>query len=162
MCLGISLSAREVTDAFIRYYRLSQRIVTRHPGADREIRFLLRDPHPQLPVFYQGRMTILPWGRAPQETSRTQKTRLPAGGWCPIESLKEGQWQHLKPEEVIIPATYGYEKGVWFLVKEGMRGVVILGDNRVPHVYMLTQPASHYYRIMTRHDRMPCLLGAEI
>ena len=35
-------------------------------------------------------------------------------------------------------------------------------EHEHPHVYMLTQPASHYYQIMTRHDRMPVLLGQQM
>jgi hypothetical protein len=31
-----------------------------------------------------------------------------------------------------------------------------------PHVYMLTEPASHYYNVMTKADRMPVLIGERI
>jgi len=30
------------------------------------------------------------------------------------------------------------------------------------HAYMLTQPASTYYQNMTKHDRMPVLIGEQI
>ena len=32
---------------------------------------------------------------------------------------------------------------------------------RRPHVYMLTQPASHYYATMTKHEPMPILIDQE-
>ena len=31
-----------------------------------------------------------------------------------------------------------------------------------PAVYLLTEPASRYYRIMTREEWMPCLVGETI
>jgi hypothetical protein len=34
--------------------------------------------------------------------------------------------------------------------------------SRAARVYMLTEPASHYYQIMTRNDRMPVLIGERI
>ena len=69
----------------------------------------------------------------------------------------------LDPEPVDIPAALGLERGVWFLIPEGMiRGVLIRDERGRPHVYMLTQPASHYYQIMTRNPRMPVLLGEQI
>jgi len=64
----------------------------------------------------------------------------------------------LSPEKVIIPADFGLKKSVWFQVNEGMEGVVRDEQER-PHVYMLTQPAS---QTMTRHERMPLLVGKEI
>jgi hypothetical protein len=38
-----------------------------------------------------------------------------------------------------------------------MRGILVQD-----HVYMLTEPASHYYEVMTRHDRMPVLIDQVI
>ena len=61
-----------------------------------------------------------------------------------------------------IPAALGLEKGVWFLITEGIRGILVRDERDMPHVYMLTQPASHYYQIMTRHNRMPVLLGQQM
>jgi len=56
----------------------------------------------------------------------------------------------LSPEKVIIPADFGLEKSVWFQVNEGMEGVVVRDEQERSHVYMITQPASHYYQ--TRAD----------
>jgi len=68
----------------------------------------------------------------------------------------------LSPEKVTIPVDFGLEKSVWFQVNEGMEGVVMRDEQERPHVYMLTQPASPYYQTMTRHERMPLLVGQEI
>ena len=51
----------------------------------------------------------------------------------------------------------GVDRGVWYQVKEGIKCVVVQN-----HVYMLTEPATHYYRIMTRSNRMPILIGQTI
>jgi hypothetical protein len=37
--------------------------------------------------------------------------------------------------------------------------VLVRDGGGCPHVYMLTEPASHYYNVMTRSDRMPVLIG---
>ena len=83
-------------------------------------------------------------------------------GWCRTESLEAGKWKWLRPQAVVIPADFGLEKGVWFQVIQGMKGVVVYDELERLHVYMLTQPASHYYEIMTKHDRMPQLIEQEI
>ncbi|MCH8828877.1 MAG: hypothetical protein IID45_04790, partial [Planctomycetes bacterium] len=56
-------------------------------------------------------------------------------------------------------ANFGLEKGRWFHIDEGIRGLLVNDETNHPHVYMLTEPASHYYHGMTRHDRMPVFLG---
>ncbi|PHR88851.1 MAG: hypothetical protein COA78_36155 [Blastopirellula sp.] len=68
------------------------------------------------------------------------------------------------PQKVIIPANFAKEKkaGAWFLVTEGMRGIVVRDENSKQHVYMLTTEATHYYQTMTRHNREPVFLGEQI
>jgi len=43
-----------------------------------------------------------------------------------------------------------------------MEGILVYDEQSKPHVYMLTQPASHYYQVMTRHERMPVLIGEQM
>lgn len=59
---------------------------------------------------------------------------------------------------MVIPASLGYEKGIRFQIKEGIRDMLVRDERGRPHVYVLTVPASHYYRVMTRSDRMPMLV----
>lgn len=115
------------------------------------------DPVVQLPVEWDGQVVILEWGNRGNKASR-----LPRTGWCREESLKAGKWRWLEPEPVVIPANFGLEKGVWFLINEGVRGVVVHDEQRRPHVYMLTTHASTHYQNMTRHDRMPVLVDQVI
>jgi hypothetical protein len=121
------------------------------------VRFLFRDPQPALPVWVDCRLLILPWG------NRAKTSRLPRTGWCRQEDLEAGLWRHLQPEIVDIPATLGLENGVWFLIPEGrLRGVLVRDERKQPHVYMITQAASHYYEIMTRSNRMPLFAGRQM
>jgi hypothetical protein len=155
MCFGIALPIDALPEELVEKNR--PRIVLREPGASRELRFLYRDPKAELPAWFGNQLMLYPWGNRDNARSR-----LPRTGWCRMESLEAGQWRWLRPEPVEIPAALGLEKGVWFQIAEGIRGILVEDEERRPHVYMLTQPASHYYQIMTRHDRMPVLLGRQI
>lgn len=155
MCFGIALPIDALPEELVQQHQ--HRLVLREPGASRELRFLFRDPQAELPAWHGNRLAIYPWGNRDNAASR-----LPRTGWCRLESLEAGNWRHLRPEPVDIPAFLGLEKGVWFQIVEGIRGILVEDEQGRPHVYMLTQPASHYYQIMTRHDRMPVLLGQQI
>lgn len=47
-------------------------------------------------------------------------------------------------------------------IHQGLRGVAVRDEQERPHVYLLTQAASHYYQTMTKHERMPLLVDQEI
>jgi len=155
MCTGIALPIDELPESLLRRQR--RRLVLREPGDSHELRFLYRDPRAELPAWYGDRLGIYQWGNRDGRQSS-----LPRTGWCRLEILEQGLWRHLNPEPVDIPAALGLERGVWFLIPEGIRGVLVRDEHGRPHVYMLTQPASHYYQIMTRNPRMPVLLGEQI
>ncbi|MBN1395066.1 MAG: hypothetical protein JW959_08590 [Pirellulales bacterium] len=154
MCFGIAIPVSDLPEELVE--QRSDRVAARGPGELRELRFTFRDPRPELPLWHGNRLVIYPWG------NRDGRVRLPRTGWCRRESLEAGLWSHLRPEAVDIPAAFGLEKGVWFLIEEGIRGILVRDERGGPHAYMLTQPASHYYRIMTRHPRMPVFLGWQI
>ena len=61
-----------------------------------------------------------------------------------------------------IPATYGLERGVWYLVRQGMRGLLVPDERGYAVRYMACEPASHDCRVMTRSDRMPVLIDERI
>jgi hypothetical protein len=155
MCFGIALPIDALPEELVREHQ--HRVAIREPNASRELQFTFRDPVAELPAWHGNQLRIYLWGNRDDAASR-----LPRTGWCRQESLEAGRWQHMRPEPVDIPAALGLEKGVWFLISEGIRGVLVRDERGRPHVYMLTQPASHYYQIMTRHDRMPVLLGQQI
>lgn len=77
---------------------------------------------------------------------------------CKKESLVAGKWAGMKPELVEIIANRAQTHGIWFQVKEGIRGVLIktpFGEE----CFILTEPATHYFKTMTGADRMPVLVG---
>lgn len=156
MCLGISLSWRTLPDELIERHALQGQIITREEGADREVRFMYNDPVPRLPALVDNRLDIYLWGNRDDKQSR-----LPRTGWCRIESLEEGRWRHLAPRRVVIPASFGLAKGVWFHVAEGMEGILVCDERRREHVYMLTCPAARYYEVMTKDPRMPVFVGKD-
>lgn len=156
MCAGIAVSGRDLPVRLVEESALHDRLVVRQADADREFRFLFRDPRPLLPVWHAEQLCILTWG------NRDRRSKLPRTGWVRLEDLEAGHWSQLRPEAVDIPASFGLDKGVWFQIREGIRGIRVLDERRQPRVYMLTEPASHYYNVMTRNVRMPVLIGSRI
>jgi hypothetical protein len=154
MCKGISILRARIKQELFDEYELAQRIHQR--GEQQELHFMYSDKFCQLPILDSGELRIVEWG------NRSRKGKLPPTGWCRIESVEAGKWRWLKPEKVVIPADFGLEKGVWFQITEGMEGLLVEDEQHKPRVYMLTQAASHYYEVMTRHDRMPILVGQDI
>ena len=149
---GIALQLDEVP---ARYHAAGQRLVYVREGA-KEMRFSFFERSPELPVIHEGDFLLVKWG------NKSTSVRLPQGGWCELEQLESGNWQWLRPEEVVIPASFGRQNGRWFLIESGVRGILVRGQSGGSHAYILTEPASHYYKIMTRHNRMPLLNGQRI
>ena len=156
MCEGILVPRLTIPDALVADGGLNNHIVTPAPGADPIVQFLYRDQRAVLPVWWDGQLRILPWG------NRNKASKLPRTGCCWQENLDAGRWGWLRPEAVEIPACCGFEKGVWSQVQEGLHGVAVRDEHGQPHAYVITQPATHYYAIMTRSERMPVLLNQTI
>jgi len=155
MCAGIALAVSELPVELVRRHRLAERVYARAEGRE-EFRFLWWQVPTLLPVLRDGALELLPWG------SKLRRSPLPYGGWVSREHLAAGLFAHADPRPVVIPANFGYQKGTWFLVVEGIRGVVIESRGG-PVVYMLTEPASNYYRNMTEQSpTMPLFVNQVI
>ncbi len=152
---GLALIRREMPDELIALHQLRSRIVRRCQAADEEVYFVDQHCVPLLPVWVDGQFLILPWG------NRNPNSKLPRTGWCRQESLEEGSWRWLHPLPVEIPASYGCDRGVWYVVNEGLRGVIVQEQHRRV-VYPLSQQSTHYYEVMTRNRRMPVFIGETI
>jgi hypothetical protein len=127
-------------------------------GERPEYRFLWRDARPQLPVISDGRLILARWGNG-----RRQSRILPSTGWTWLASLRDGSWTGIDAAEVVIPATYGLDgRGVWFLIQVGIGGLLVPDENGKAVVYVIAEPASHYYEVMTGERRMPVLIGQRI
>ena len=158
MCRAISLLKSRINAELIEEYKLESLAWRRGETTEPEILFdyAARVSTPYLPVVHAGQLCIYEWGN---RSGKTEK--LPKTGWCQQESLAAGKWRWLNPEPIVIPAQYGLEKGIWFHITEGLKGIAVQDKSRHWHAYMLTQAASVYYQNMTRHDRMPVLLGEQ-
>jgi hypothetical protein len=155
MCIGIALAWSELPTELIGRHGLERRAHER--GGEKEARFLYRDRLPRLPIWRDGRLQIVRWGN-----SRGQSRHLPRTGWTWLSTIHEGGWRGLDPIPIDIPAMLGLERGVWFRVRQGMRGLLVPDERGAAVVYMICEPASHYYQVMTRSTRMPVLIEERI
>jgi hypothetical protein len=110
-----------------------------------------------LPVWWDGRLQIIRWGNRDR-----RERKLPPTGWTWRATVEAGRWSALSPELVDVPATYGFANGVWFRVRQGMRGLLVRDRGGVPAVYLVCEPATRYYRVMTRAEWMPTLIDEVI
>ena len=156
MCDVISISRADLPDDLIERHRLKISIHTRSPGDRQEIWFYQRQVGSLLPVWKHGELILARWG------AQASRDQLPGGGTCRQEQLEEGGWGWLRPEPVEIMATFARENGFWYDVPQGIRGVVVHDRHGAPHVYVVTKPATHYFRTMTRSDVEPVFLGPQI
>jgi hypothetical protein len=155
MCVGISLAWSDVPTELIKQYGLEHRVHER--GGEREVRFLYRDRQPRLPVWRDGRLLFVRWGNG-----RGQSRFLPRTGWTWLSTVEEGYWRSLNPILIDIPATLGMDRGVWFRIRQGIRGLLVPDERGIAVGYMICEPASHYYQVMTRSNRMPVLIEERI
>ena len=73
--------------------------------------------------------------------------------------MEGGGWNDLGATEVVIPATAGLEGGIWFRIRQGVRGVLVRDERGRDVVYVVCEPAHHDYGVMTKSRRMPVLVG---
>jgi hypothetical protein len=151
MFAGIAVAYSDLPVELIESRRVHDR------GGELEVQFLLRDRERVLPVWFDGRLQILRWGNR-----RGQSQVLPLTAWTWQATLENGGWGEQEPVPVVIPATLGLDRGVWYSIREGVRGVVVRDEESRPVVYVLCEPASHYYQVMTRSAWMPVLVGERI
>lgn len=153
MCTAVALPASELPDALLGM--LAARIHTR--GSEKEVRFDWRSVPALLPVWWEGKIQILKWGNR----DRAER-KLPPTGWTWRETVEAGKWVGVEPEPVEVPAHYALMKGVWYRVKQGVRGLVVRTQAGEPVVYLVCEPSTRYYRVMTRAEWMPVLIGEVI
>lgn len=126
-------------------------------GGEREVQFHRQAAPSILPVWYEGGLRIARWGCA-----RHESRRLPPTGWTWRASIEAGKWGQAGAELVEVPANLILERGVWTKVRQGVRGLLVRDEAGRPHVYVVIEPASHYYEIMTKSRWMPVLIGERI
>ena len=112
---GIAVVPSELPEAILA--KVASRVHDRE--GRKEVQFHLWESPTLLPVRWDGAMHLLSWGN----TSR--RSPLPYGGHVAIEHLENGQLGCTRVEVVTIPANLGFHRGTWFLIEEGVRGVVL-------------------------------------
>ena len=155
MCQAIAVWKSNLPLPLIEQHNLDGRTYERG-GVEKEVRFAFRDRPRVLPVIWDGQLRIVRWG------STDRSSRLPTTAWTWLNSVDCGKWNDLKPERVDIPACMGFESGVWFKITQGIRGLLVHDETGTPTVYMICETSTRYYRVMTRCERMPVLIGEVI
>jgi len=141
MCTGIAIAVSELPGVMLD--GLGDRLYKR--GPQQEVQFHWWQSPALLPVRWEGSLKLCLWG------GKDRRSPLPTGGWISHDQIAAGILE--QPEEGVIPANLGYDKGTWFVVSEGIRAIIANGPEG-PVVYMLTEPASNYYRNMTEQSPM--------
>lgn len=156
MFAGVALALSELPVELIERHGLGRRIHDR--GGESEVQFLFADAERLLPVWLNGQLQILRWGNR-----RGESARLPCTAWTQLDTVKNGCWSECDIEPVVIPATMGLDKGVWYRIRQGIHGLVVHDERGRPCVYVICEPSSHYYEVMTRGSRwMPVLMDERI
>jgi hypothetical protein len=155
MLTGVALALSELPVELVARHGLKRRVHER--GGEAEVRFLFADRQRLLPVWLDGQLLVVSWGNR-----RGESKSLPQTGWTRQTSIESGAWGEQELHTVVIPATLGLDRGVWYCIRQGVRGVVVHDEASRPRVYVVCEPASHYYRTMTRSDWMPILVGERI
>jgi hypothetical protein len=155
MCYGIALAGCEIPTELTGHPGLPRRAFQR--GKQDEFRFLWADRRPCLPVLRDGRLFLARWGN-----SRRQSRFLPRTGWTWLATVNGGGWRESGAIPVDIPATLGLERGRWYRITQGIRGLLVPDERGMAVVYMICEPASHYYRVMTGSERMPVFIEQRI
>lgn len=155
MGIGIALAWSDLPTDLVGRHGLWRRLHDR--GGELEARFLYRDRRPRLPVWRDGRLQVVRWGNG-----RGQSRALPRTGWTWLATIQGGGWRGSGAIPVDIPATLILERGVWISVRQGMRGLLVPDERGSAVAYVICEPATSYYRVMTRSDRMPVLIDEKI
>lgn len=155
MCVAVALPLSELPVELVEQAGLSARVHDR--GGGKEVRFYWRAVPALLPVWWNGRMQVVRWGNRDRG-----ERKLPPTGWTWKETVEAGRWAALEPEPVDVPAAYALMNGVWYRVKQGVRGLLVRTRAEEPVVYLTCEPSTRYYRVMTRADWMPVLIDEVI
>ncbi len=146
------MASSELPTELVDRYGLARHNHMRGPNS--EYWFLYEDRRPRLPVRRDGELCFARWGNG-----RGQSRHLPRASWTWLKTVDEGGWRESGAVPIIIPATFAVERGVWYRVREGIRGLLVGDERGKAVVYMICEPASHYYQVMTRSERMPVLVS---
>jgi hypothetical protein len=150
---AIAFPCADFSDSFLAQHHVvfARRRFQRGTG-EAEFRFHAREWNPCLPVWHDGQMMLVRWGKG---------DGLPQTSWTWKESVAR-KWGTVPRTNVIIPARLGMMADVWFPIFEGAEGLLVKDASGQPVVYLLVQPSTHYFTVMTRSPWMPMLVNQTI
>ncbi|MDD2752886.1 MAG: hypothetical protein PHN59_07105 [Candidatus Omnitrophica bacterium] len=147
MCGGIAFKINKISKKELARYYSEKEIEKINKTGEAQSFFWSKKP--VLPVEKDRKVGLVDWG------NRDKEIDLPKTGWAKQESINDGKWQYLNPEFVKIPIERGFEKGVWFEPKsKNFQGLMVAQD-KIKKVYMITKTASPNYLKLTKHNREP-------
>ena len=155
MCTAIALGWSYIPTEMKGHSTLRRRV--HHRDGKRELWFFYQDRTPKIPIRRDGQLQVARWGNP-----RGQSRHLPRTGWTWLSTVESGYWQHIGAISVDIPANFAYDRGVWLHVREGIKGILVPDEKGKAVCYMVCEPSSHYYQVMTRNDRMPLFINERI
>ena len=121
---GISLAWSDIPLPLIEQHGLEQ--FAHERGGEREVWFLRRSHKPILPIWRDGQLEIVRWGRK-------------GGGLTWQRTVDDGLWVGAEPVE--IRASGGLDNGIWYRIRQGVRGLTARNE-----AYLIVEPSSYYYR----------------
>ena len=151
-----------LTAVALPYSALPLALIARHGldrlahqrGGEKDLRFHFAAAEPLLPVWHEGQLRVVRWG-----CRRGESRALPVGGWTKQTTVESGYWSSCGAVPVAVPASLRYDGGVWYAIRQGVCGVLVSDEQGAARAYLICEPASHYYAVMTRSAWMPVLLG---
>jgi hypothetical protein len=150
---GVALPVDSIPLDVLQLHQLGRRIHDRQGVLD--VQFLSRDHECVLPVVLNGALAVLRWGNR-----RRECRALPPTLWTSTATIAAGRWGHTDPEDCLIPAALGLDGGIWFPTGAGIRGLVVTDEQGRRRVYVVVEPASRYFAVMTKSRWQPCVSDA--
>lgn len=120
-------------------------------GDDVIVSFFDKEAYLPIKILSENRFVL--WGN-----KNNPRLRVPLGAFLAFENIKSGQISQLKPKIVDVIANAAQENGIWFQIKVGIKAILIKDIYGKEHAYILTMPATHYFKTMTRSEKMPVLI----
>jgi hypothetical protein len=155
MLTAVALPRSALPLRLIDHHRLDP--LTHERGGEKELQFHFAANVPLLPVRHEGQLRIVRWG-----CRRGESRVLPVGGWTRSTRVESGYWSECGAEAADVPASLALDGGVWYAIRQGVRGVLVRDESGAERAYLICEPASHYYAVMTRSAWMPVLIGERI
>src|SRR5687768_8200293 len=126
MLRGISLAQHLLPTKLVEQQSLASRLVDR--GGEKEYQFLWLANECVLPIWtgdvhQGGQLRLGQWG-----CRRGESRWMPFIPMTQFSTVEDGTWKPFSPRPVDIPATLVLEGGVWVLVREGIRGLLVTDE----------------------------------